>query len=72
MCFSKTPKPPPPPVVPPTPTRAEVAVNEERKGAARRADQQGIFSNIKTSAFGDTSYGKNSEMVKFGQVGSIA
>lgn len=71
MCF-KSPKTPPPPKVVPAPTREQVAVNEERKGAARRADQQGIFANIRTSAFGDTGYGKDSEMVKFGQVGSIA
>lgn len=71
MCF-KSPKTPPTPPVAPAPTREQVAVNEERKGAARRATQEGIFGNIKTSAFGDTGYGKDSEMVKFGQVGSIA
>lgn len=71
MCI-KSPKTPAPPPVVPAPTRAQVAVNEERQGAKRRTEQQGLFANIKTSAFGDTGYGKNTEMVKFGQVGSIA
>lgn len=73
MCVPlKTPKAPEPPKVKPAPTREAVASDAEASGAKRRVEQQGIFSNIRTSAFGDTNYGTSSEMVKFGSVGSIA
>jgi hypothetical protein len=71
VCF-KAPKTPDPPKVAPAPSREALAVNAEDKATRRASTQQGIFSNIRTSAFGDTGYGKNTEMVKFGQVGSVA
>lgn len=71
MCF-KSQKPPEPPKVTPPPTREALAVNEEQKGAKRRTEQQGVFSNIRTSAFGDTGYGRSTESVSFGNVGAIA
>lgn len=70
MCI-KSPKAPAPPKVVPAPTREQVAVNEEQRGAKRRTQQQGIFSNIRTSVFGDAGYGKQTEAVQFGTVGNI-
>lgn len=71
MCF-KTPKTPDPPKVTPAPSRELVAVNAEQAGAKRRTEQQGIFSNIRTSVFGDAGYGKTTEAVKLGSVGAVA
>jgi hypothetical protein len=71
MCLKppKAPEPPAPP--PPQPTREEQSMQAEQRNARRRATQQGIFSNIRTSALGDTAYNQNTEMAKFGAVGSI-
>lgn len=71
MCF-KTPKAPEPPKVTPPPTREMVSADTEQRTARRVAGQQGIFSNIRTSAFGDVNYDKNTEMAQFGAVGSVA
>lgn len=71
MCLKspKTPEPPAPP--PPQPTREEQSLQAEQRNARRRAAQQGVFANIRTSALGDTGYNANTEMAKFGSVGSI-
>lgn len=71
MCI-KSPKTPPLPTVQPAPTREALAVQAETRATARAQTQEGIFANIRTSAFGDTDYNRNTEMAKFGAVGSIA
>lgn len=73
MCLKpKTPEVKAPPPPPPQPTREEEAIMAERRGERRRSQQQGIFSNIRTSALGDTRYDTNTEMARFGAVGSVA
>jgi hypothetical protein len=71
MCIKKPAAPELPPPAPPQPTREELSMQAEARNARRRGTQQGVFANIRTSALGDTSYNANTEMAKFGSVGSI-
>lgn len=80
MCFGSAQKAPAPEPVQAPPTREQVAaeaafnkgmdtldvVNESKDKVAKR---QGVYADIKTSRSGDTNYGSNAQLAKFGSTG---
>lgn len=67
MCFKV--KTPDAPAVAPAPQRADVQGDVTNQRLKLKA-QQGVVSNIFTSALGDTSYGKNAQ--KLATLGAVA
>lgn len=83
MCLGGQKSPDPPPVAP-APTREQIAAEkatetvETTKGsAAKVAERQGVYDNLKTTRRGDPGYGNNvsgsdgDTFARFGRVGQF-
>ena len=80
MCFGSAQKAPPPTPVTTAPTREQIAAETAQQEAekadetirtvqeskAKLSSRQGVYGNIKTSRSGDSGYGSDASVAKFG------
>lgn len=82
MCVGASRAPDPPPVAP-APTREQIAAEKAAEtvettttSAAKVAERQGVYDNLKTTRRGDPNYGKSTAsgdtFARFGRIGRFA